>query len=110
MKNIAEVVHLSFNGDESIDKDKHVTRIFEGPRRVIVEVRLKNGASLTKHKASEPISVLCLGGAGVFRAGPELEDEQRLIPGTLLTLEGEVDHEVAAEPALHVLVTKFRSA
>lgn len=110
MKSIAGVVRLSFDGVETIDKDKHVVQIFEGARRKLVEVWLRNGAILTKHRAAEPITVLCLSGSGVFRAGPELQDEQKLIAGTLVTLESEVEHEVAADPEVHILVTKFKEA
>lgn len=110
MNNIAGIVQLSLEDHEALDKDKHVVQIFEGARRKLVEVRLRNGAILTKHRAAEPITVLCLSGSGVFRAGPELEDEQKLVAGTLVTLESEVEHEVAADPEVHILVTKFKEA
>jgi quercetin dioxygenase-like cupin family protein len=64
---------------------------------------------LSKHKANEPITVFCLAGSGTFRAGKDLEDRQKLVAGTLITLEPEIEHEVAAEPAIHILVTKFKN-
>lgn len=87
---------------------KKLNEIFNGARRRLVEVTLKNNAVLTKHKAREPITVLCLAGKGKFRAGSDLEDEQELRAGTLITLEAEVEHEVIAEPELRLLVTKFK--
>ncbi len=42
------------------------------------------------------------------RAGKDLEQEQRLQAGTLLTLEANVEQEVLAEPELIILVTKFK--
>jgi quercetin dioxygenase-like cupin family protein len=52
--------------------------------------------------------VLCLSGSGTFRAGSDLEDSQKLVPGTLITLETGVDHEVVGEPAVRILVTRFK--
>ena len=109
MKNIEAVVQLSFGGDVPEERDKHVTEVFNGTRRRMVEVKLRHQAVLTRHKALEPITVLCLSGQGVFRAAPNLEDEQKLTPGTLLTLDAEVEHEVVAQPDLHLLVAKFKS-
>ena len=109
MKNIEAVVQLSFGGDMPEEKDKHVTEVFNGTRRRMVKVKLRHNAALTRHKSMEPITVLCLSGKGAFRAGPNLEDEQQLGAGTLLTLDAEVEHEVVAQPDLHLLVTKFKS-
>lgn len=92
------------------EKTKDVNEIFNGDRRAMVEVALRDNDVLAKHKANEPISVLCLGGSGRFLAGPNLEESQLLRPGTLLTLEAEVYHEVIAEPELHILVTKFKDS
>lgn len=110
MKNFAAVIQLAFDDDLSGENDKQVTEIFQGSRRRMVEVRLRHQAILAKHKALEPITVLCLSGSGVFLAGPNLEDEQELHAGTLLTLEAEVEHEAIARPSLHLLVTKFKSS
>ena len=90
------------------DKDKEVNPLFDGAFRKLVEVRLQNGAVLSRHKANEPITVFCLSRDGGFRAGKDLEDSQTLRPGTLITLEAGVEHEVVADPALHILVTKFK--
>ena len=87
---------------------KEVVKIFDGSRRQIISVKLCGGEILQKHKAREPITVFCLAGAGVFRAGANLEDEQNLTAGTLITLEAEIEHEVAAAPDVFILVTKFK--
>lgn len=88
---------------------KKLNEIFNGAMRRIVEVKLYNNDSLTKHKTKEPITVFCLSGKGIFRAGKDLEDEQALQAGTLITLDAEVEHEVSATPELHLLVTKFKA-
>ena len=89
-------------------KEKQVREIYNGARRRMVEVKLTGSAVLTKHKAAEPISVLCLAGRGVFTAGAQLEEKIELSAGVLITLEGGVEHEVSAAPDIHLLVTKFK--
>lgn len=107
MKDITETIQLSFGGPISDNGDKHVKQLFTGTRRKIIEIRLKNGATVPRHRAKEPITVLCLSGTGIFRAGTLLDDEQRLTSGTLVTLEPDVDHEVVADPEVQILITKF---
>lgn len=107
MKNISAVFQLS--PAAPADGDKVVNQIFNGPRRQLLEIKLQNGAVLTKHRAGEPITVLCLAGGGRFFAGEEMEESQEMRPGTLVTLEANVLHEVSAEPAIHILVTKFKT-
>lgn len=108
MKNTILVTELELGNVNGSEKSKDVKEIFNGDRRRMVEVTLRNGDKLAKHKAAEPITVLCLGGSGRFLAGSELEETQMLRPGTLITLESNVEHEVIAEPSLHILVTKFK--
>jgi quercetin dioxygenase-like cupin family protein len=101
-----------FGNDEAdrAETDKEVNELFNGPFRRIVEVRLRNNAVLSRHKAVEPITVFCLSGAGVFTAGSDLEDSQNMRPGTLITLEGGVEHQVTADGELHLIVTKFKDS
>ena len=108
MKHIEIVKDFGVGADTAFDKDKEINQLFDGAFRKMVEVRLQNGAVLSRHKANEPITVFCLSGAGVFRAGKDLEDSQPLRAGTLITLEADVEHEVTADPVLHILVTKFK--
>ena len=89
------------------EKDKEVREIFKGERRRILLISLRNGAVLTRHKAPEPITVQCISGSGTFTAGPDLEDSQKLVPGTFLTLDPDIEHEATAESELHILVTRF---
>jgi len=109
MKNIELLASFELNKIAAGEKSKVVKKVFDGARRQIMSVELYNNEMLSKHKASEPITVFCLAGRGTFRAGFDLEDEQKLVAGTLITLEAEVEHEVAAEPEIHILVTKFKA-
>lgn len=108
MKNIELLQHLNLGEILETAKSIEVKEIFNGARRRLIEVKLRNGEVLAKHKAAEPITVLCLAGNGTFRAGADLSDEQALTAGTLITLEAGIEHEVVAEPAIDLLVTKFK--
>ncbi len=110
MKTIELLKNLNLGEIIEGEKNKDVKELFNGSRRRLMEVKLRNGEVLAKHKAVEPITVLCLAGNGVFRAGEGLSDEQILVTGTLITLEGGIDHEVVAQPAIDLLVTKFKEA
>ncbi len=92
------------------EKNKEVKKIFDGVRRQLISVALRGGEILSKHKAHEPITVFCLAGEGIFRAGENLREEQKLTAGTLITLEAEIEHEVVATPDVYILVTKFKDA
>ena len=110
MKYIHLIKNLTLGDMGKMYKDIEVSEIFNGDHRRVVEVRLQNGAVLSRHKAMEPITVQCLSGGGVFTAGQGLEDEQDMQAGTLLTLDAQVEHEVTARPDLHLLITKFKSS
>jgi len=109
MNNITFIKELELGTLAPADRPKEVQEIFSGERRRMVEVQLRDGETLAKHKAAEPITVLCLGGKGRFEAGSELEDSIPLAAGTFITLEANVEHAVYAEPDLHILVTKFKA-
>ena len=62
MTNISAVIQLDQTTNTEGDKD--VQQVFNGPRRQLLEIKLRNGAVLTKLRAAEPITVLCLAGSG----------------------------------------------
>lgn len=108
MKHIEIIEKFDLCGEIHSEKDIEARQLYKGERRQIMEIKLRNNAVLSKHKASEPITVLCLSGKGKFRAGIDLNEEIEIEAGTLLTLEAEVLHEAFAEPELLLLVTKFK--
>ncbi len=110
MKYIELLENFNLNEIAKREKSKIVKKLFDGARRKIMSVELRNNEMLSKHKAVEPIKVFCLAGGGTFRAGKDLEDEQKLVAGTLITLEGGIEHEGVAEPEIHILVTKFKES
>jgi quercetin dioxygenase-like cupin family protein len=107
MKNFEAIIDLAYTSRSDSDQDKTVAKVFEGERRRLISIRLKNNAVLSKHKTPEPIAVLCLDGEGTFYAGKDLEESQKMKRGTLVTLAANVDHEARAEPDLYLLVTRF---
>ncbi|MBX3297579.1 MAG: hypothetical protein KF762_17905 [Acidobacteria bacterium] len=110
MNHITEISRLTFGSEPDDGRDLHPEQLFDGPYRRVLQIKMREGAVLKKHKAAEPITVLCLAGNGTFRAGPDLEDSCQLTEGTMITLEAEVEHEAVAESGLHLLVTKFKAA
>ena len=107
MKHIELIKEFDLKAEAAFEKDKQANELFSGSFRRIIEVRLQNGAVLSRHKADVPITVFCLAGSGIFTAGKDLEDSQTLSAGTLVTLEAGIEHEVTATPAIHIIVTKF---
>lgn len=104
--NIEHITDLGVG--ENFTPGKKMTSLFEGIGRQIIVVELAAGDTLPRHKAREPITVLCLAGTGKFNAGDDLLEERDLLPGTLITLEAEIPHAVNAESPLRLLVTKFK--
>ena len=107
-KNIQILEKLELNTNIKSSKSLEINEIFNGERRRLLKIKLTNGETLKKHRADEPITILCLAGKGVFKAGENLEEELELESGTLLTLEPRILHEVIAKPELSLLLTKFK--
>jgi len=107
MKHIQLLANFTFGQEPSSATGKEANVLLSREGQKVFEVKLSNSEKLARHTASSPITVLCLAGSGVFRAGEELEDEQALTVGTLIALDAGVAHEVSAEPAVQILVTKF---
>ena len=87
--------------------DKEVTPLFDGDRRKIVQITLRNKAILDAHKAAEPITIQCVAGKGLLIVGEEKE-EVELKEGVLVTIEPNVVHEIRALSKVSVLLTKFK--
>lgn len=90
--------------------DRHITQLFDGPFRKIMEVGLSNGAVLSKHHADVPITVYCVSGEGEFYAGEALSEVNKLSAGSLITLDAGIEHEVRATPEIRLIVSKFKAA
>lgn len=100
-----KVLSLQTNSGEG--KDKQVDMLFEGPRRKLVQITLRNGAILNRHSAAVPITIQCVSGSGTLLAG-DAGESAALSPGVLVTLEPNVPHEIHARPAVSILLTQFK--
>ena len=87
-------------------KDQQVDLLFDGPRRRLMQITLRNRALLARHSVPVPITIQCVAGSGTLTAG---EDRQSIVlsPGTLVTIEPNVVHEIQASPAVSILLTRF---
>ena len=108
METIQLLETFDLGGQVKTEKNKEVRELYNGTRRRLLDIKLTENAILTRHTAPEPITVLCLSGKGIFSAGENLENKLDLSAGVLLTLEAGIQHEVAAEPEIHILVTRFK--
>ena len=108
MKTIQLIEKFDLERKISAEKDIQLRQLYDGARRRIIEIKLVNGKVLSKHKAVEPITIMCLAGKGKLMAGVDLQDQEELVPGTLVTIESEIEHEVIAEPELLLVLTKFK--
>lgn len=106
MNYIKLLTENNFKSNQKPEKNKEVGVLLNENHKII-SINLYNGEILAKHMANTSISVLCLSGNGTFRAGNNLEEEQKLTQGTLLYLEKTIPHEIVAETELKILVTKF---
>jgi quercetin dioxygenase-like cupin family protein len=87
-------------------EDKQVVPLFTGPRRTLVQITLRNGATLAAHKAPVPITIHWVAGSGTLTLpgqGPAVP----LKPGVLVTIEPGVVHEIVASPSVSILLTQF---
>lgn len=87
-------------------KDRQVDLLFEGTRRKLIQITLRNGAILAKHSAPVPITIQCIAGEGTLFAG-EAREMVALEPGALVTIEPTIVHEIQANPAVSILLTQF---
>jgi len=86
--------------------DKQVDPVFTGPRRRLVQITLRNQATLAAHKAPVPITIQCIAGSGTLTL-PVQGTTLSLTPGVLVTIEPDVVHEIVASPSVSVLLTQF---
>ena len=88
-------------------KDTEVSLLFDGARRKIMQITLRQNAILKAHQAAEPITIQCVKGAGDL-IDVSKNEIYKLSPGVLITVEPEVVHEVRAMPEVSILLTKFK--
>jgi len=92
------------------DRDLSVQKLADDETCAVIAISLKNGGVLAKHRAAEPITVLCFSGKAEFRAGPELQESAELTQGNLISVAPGIEHSVTALPEARIIVTKFKNS
>jgi quercetin dioxygenase-like cupin family protein len=88
-------------------KDTEVNLLFDGARRKIMQITLRQNAVLKAHQAAEPITIQCVAGTGDL-INVTQKETCKLSPGVLVTMEPKVIHEIKALPEVSILLTKFK--
>ena len=85
---------------------REIQKRFVGTRRKLVQITLREGDVLAEHHAVTPITIHCVAGSGELRVvdGASIP----MTPGVVACLDERVRHELAATPAVSVLISFFR--
>ncbi len=100
--------NIEIAGAHASDKELEVREVINDDRRRVLEISIRASGVLKRHRAAEPITVLCVKGEGRFSAGAELDEIVALTNGTIVALGPDIDHEVNADTDLRILVTRFK--
>ena len=84
--------------------NQSVEKLHENEWTKLVQITIRNGATLAKHAAKEPVTIQCVSGSGTLVIG---ETRIPLTAGVIVPLEPNVEHAVESSPAVSVLVTRF---
>ena len=99
---------LNFENEIGDGKDKEVKMLFEGKRRKIAQLTLRNETRLESHSVEEPFILQCLAGKGELIIGDgETAESIELLPGTYITVEANVIHDVVSQPAISILLIRL---
>ena len=99
---------LNFETEIGDGEDKEVKMLFKGERRKIVQLTLRNEMRLEQHSVEEPFILQCLAGKGELIIGDgETAESIELLPGTFVTVEANVMHDVVSQPAISILLIRF---
>ncbi len=99
---------LNFETEIGDGKDKEVKMLFKGERRKIVQLTLRNEKRLEQHSVKEPFILQCIAGKGELIIGEgENSESIELLPGTLVTVEANVLHDVVSQPAISILLIRL---
>lgn len=99
---------LDIKNEIESGKDKEIKLLFEGARRKIVQLTLRNEMNLKWHSVSEPITIQCIAGEGEMLIKSEDQtDTLKLLPGTFITLDPLIDHDIIGKPSVSILLIRF---
>ncbi|HRP91928.1 MAG TPA: hypothetical protein PLH53_03470 [Ignavibacteriaceae bacterium] len=89
-------------------KDKEAKVLFDGERRKIAQLTLRNEMSLKPHSVEEPITVQCFAGSGDLIIGEGENSELiKLQPGVFVTIDANVLHDIIGKPSVSIVLIRF---
>lgn len=89
-------------------KDKEAKVLFDGERRKIAQLTLRNEMSLKPHSVEEPITVQCVAGSGDLIIGEGENSELiKLQPGVFVTIDANVLHDSIGKPSVSIVLIRF---
>lgn len=99
---------LKINHEITEGKSKEVKPLFEGDRRKIVQLTLRNEMRSDFHSVDEPITIECVAGEGelMIKVGDKT-DKIDLHPGTYITITSDVMHDVIGKPSVSIILTRY---
>jgi quercetin dioxygenase-like cupin family protein len=99
---------LNFENEIGDGKDKEVNMLFKGEGRKIVQLTLRNEMRLEQHSVKEPFILQCIAGKGELIIGDgETAETVELLPGTFVTVEANVMHDVVSQPAISIILIRL---
>ena len=99
---------LNYETEIGDGTDKEVKMLFEGERRKIVQLTLRNEMRLEQHSVKEPFILQCIAGKGELIIGEgETAESIELLPGAFVTVEANVMHDVVSQPAISILLIRL---
>ena len=99
---------LNFDTEIGDGEDKEVKILFEGERRKIAQLTLRNETPLGPHSVKEPFILQCIAGKGELIIGDgENAESIELLPGTFVTVEANVMHDVVSQPAILIILIRL---
>lgn len=99
---------LDIKNEIDSGKDKEIKMLFESERRKIVQLTLRNEMNLKWHSVPEPITIQCIAGEGEMLIKSENQtDTLKLLPGTFITLDPLIDHDIIGKPSVSIILIRF---
>ncbi|HMN22939.1 MAG TPA: hypothetical protein PKE38_00500 [Ignavibacteriaceae bacterium] len=99
---------LDIQTEISEGKDKEAKVLFDGERRKIAQLTLRNEMSLKPHSVEEPITVQCVAGSGDLIIGEGENSELiKLQPGVFVTIDANVLHDIIGKPSVSIVLIRF---
>ena len=99
---------LDIQTEISEGRDKEAKVLFDGERRKIAQLTLRNEMSLKPHSVEEPITVQCVAGSGDLIIGEGENSELiKLQPGVFVTIDANVLHDIIGKPSVSIVLIRF---